>query len=147
MSGFEYPENTDIDSEREMTANAFVRQLDEIAVREGCELPVTLLIAFMRLFDEQTASRFAPAAQIEARYAFTRCGAINAAAPLATLRCVLRRGHAAEHFAASGEQWSDETTVAADYRGVGRSIELLCFSGCGAVATHGRFCFIHRRAP
>ena len=145
--GFEYSEETYMDCEREMAANAFVRQLDEIAVRQGCDLPVTLLIAIMRLFDEQTASRLGEAARVQARFEFTRCGAINAAPPLATLRCVLRRGHASQHFAASGERWADETTVAAGSRGVGRSIRLLCFSGCGAVATHGRFCFNHRRAP
>jgi hypothetical protein len=147
MSAFEYPEEANIECEREMMANAFVRQLDEIAVREGVELPVTLLIAIMRLFDAQTESRFGPAARAEARYEFTRCGAINDAAPPARLRCVRRRGHADEHFAASGERWADETTAAPDYPGIGRSIRLLCFCGCGAVATHGRFCFDHRRAP
>ena len=147
MSGFEYPEATNIDCEREMMANAFVRQLDEIAVREGCDLPVTLLIAIMRLFDEQIESRFGPVARAEARYEFTRCGAIKDPAPLARLCCVRRRGHADEHFAASGERWADETAAAADYSGVRRSIRLLCFAGCGAVATDGRFCFNHRRAP
>ena len=146
MSEFEYREENNVDCEREMMANAFVRQLDEIAVRGGCELPVALLVAIMRLFDEQTASRFGPAARIEAHYAFTRCGVIKEAAPLARLRCVRRRGHAGEHFAASGERWCDETTAEADNPGVGRSIRLLCFCGCGAVATHGRFCFSHRRA-
>jgi hypothetical protein len=144
MNGFEYPEDTNIDCEREMMANAFVRQLDEIAVREGCDLPVTLLIAIMRLFDEQTESRFGPAARAGTRYEFTRCGAINDAASLTILRCVRRRGHADQHFAASGERWADETAGAADYPGLGRSLRLLCFSGCGAAATHGRFCFDHR---
>jgi hypothetical protein len=145
MSGFEYPDETNIDCEREMMANDFVRDLDELAVRAGFDLPVTLLIAIMRLFDQQTESRFAPPARAEARYEFTRCGAINGAAPLATLRCVRRRGHADDHFAATGERWADET--AAQRLTVARSISLLCFSGCGAVATHGRFCFNHRRAP
>ena len=147
MSGLEYPEGTNIDDEREMMANAFVRQLDEIAVREGCDLPVTLLMAIVRLFGEHTEPRFGPAARAEARYEFTRCGAIKDAVSPATLRCVRRRGHADEHFAASGERWADETTVAADNPRVGRSIRLLCFSGCGAVATHGRFCSNHQRAP
>ena len=147
MSEFEYREENNVDREREMMANAFVRQLDEIAVREGCDLPVTLLIAVMRLFDEQTESRFGPAARAAARHEFTRCGAISDAAALARLRCVRRRGHADEHFAASGERWADETTTAAGYPGVGRSIRFLCFAGCGAVATHGRFCFNHRGAP
>jgi len=146
MRGFEPPEDTNIDCEREMMANAFVRQLDEIAIGEGCDLPVSLLIAIMRLFDEQTESRFGPAARAGARYEFTRCSAISAVAPLATLRCVRRRGHAGEHFAASGERWADDTGAAADYPAMGRSIRLLCFSGCGAVASHGRFCFDHRRA-
>jgi hypothetical protein len=145
MSGFGYPEATNIYYEREMMANAFVRRVDEIAVREGCDLPVPLLIAVMQLFDEQTESRFGPAAQVAARHEFTRCGAINDAAALAGLRCVRRRGHADEHFAASGERWADETAAKADDPGVGRSIRLLCFSGCGVVATHGRFCFNHRR--
>ena len=57
-----------MDCEREMAANAFVRQLDEIAVREGCDLPVTLLIAIMRLFDEQTESRLGEAARVQARF-------------------------------------------------------------------------------
>ena len=147
MCGFEYPEENNIICEREMMANAFVRQLDEIAIREGCDLPVTLLIAIMRLFDEQTESRFGPAARAEARYEFTRCGAIKGAAPLATLRCVRRRGHAGEHFAVSGERWADEAAAAAESPGIGRSIKLLCFSGCGAVATDGRFCLDHRPAP
>jgi hypothetical protein len=147
MNEFECLKDDNIDSAREMIANAFVRQLDEIAVREGCDLPVPLLIAVMRLFDEQTESRFGPAALAAARHEFTRCGAISDATAVATLRCVRRRGHADEHFAASGERWADETTTAAGYSGVGRAIRLLCFSGCGAVAAHGRFCFNHRRAP
>ena len=146
MSESDYREEGNVDREREMMANAFVRQLDEMAVREGCDLPVTLLIAAMRLFDEQTESRFGPAARAAARYEFTRCGAINAPAALGRLRCVLRRRHADEHFAESGERWADETTTAAGHAG-GRAIRFLCFSGCGAVATDGRFCFNHRRPP
>lgn len=147
MSEFEYREENNVDREREMMANAFVRQLDEIAVREGCDLPVTLLIAVMRLFDEQTESRFGPAARAAARHEFTRCGAVNDATALTNSRCVRRRGHADEHFAASGERWADETTTATGNAGVGRPIRFLCFFGCGAVATDGRFCFNHRRGP
>ena len=128
-------------------ANAFVRQLDEIAVREGCDLPVTLLIAIVRLFYEKTESRFGPAARITAHYEFTRCGAINGTAPLATLRCIRRRDHAGEHFAVGGERWGDQATAATEYVGVGRPIRLLCFSGCGAVAADGRFCLNHRSLP
>ena len=141
---FESRRKSNLDCEREMMANAFVRQVDEIAVREGCELPVTLLIAIVRLFDEQIESLIGPTARGGARYEFTRCGAINTVVPLATLRCVRRRDHAGEHLAAGGEQWGDEAPAAAESVRVRRAIRLLCFSGCGASATHGRFCCNHR---
>ena len=137
-----YPEENNI-SDRE----TIVRQLEEIATREWCDWPVTLQIAIMRLFAEQTESRFGPAAWAEARYKFTRCGAIKDVAPPATLRCVRRRGHAGEHLAVSGERWADKTAAVAQHPGIGRSIRLFCFSGCGAVATDGRFCLDHRHAP
>ena len=144
MSVFESTKQSSIDREREMMANAFVRQLDEIAVHERCELPVTLLIAIVRLFGEHMDARFGSAARIEARYEFTRCGAINGAAALSPLRCVRRQHHAGEHFASGGERWGDDASVEAEYVRVRRPMRLLCFSGCGAVATHGRFCCDHR---
>ena len=124
--------------QREMTANAYVRQLDEIAAREGCDLPVTLLIAMVRLFGEVLDSRF----EAGARYEFTRCGAVEDAAAVASSRCVRRRGHTGQHCAAGGERWGQQE-IAAEERGVRRSVELLCFANCGAVATHGRFCSDH----
>lgn len=91
-----------------MVVNAYVRQLDEIAAREGCHLPVSLLRAMVRLFDEALDSRFETTAAAGARYEFTRCGAIDDAALIARLRCVRRRGHAGKHFAADGERWGNE---------------------------------------
>ena len=38
--------------DRQLRANAFVRQVDEIAARQGCNLPVPLLMAMVRLFGE-----------------------------------------------------------------------------------------------
>jgi hypothetical protein len=143
LSEFESSKESKFDREREMMANAFVRELDQIAVREGCDLPVTMLVAIVRLFGEHLESRLGPTARIEARHEFTRCGAINDTAPPATFRCVRRRDHAGEHFAAGGERWGDDAG-AAEYVRVSRPIRLLCFSGCGAVATHGRFCCDHR---
>ena len=135
---------SDSDGDREMMANEYVRQLDEIAAHEGCDLPVSLLIAMVRLFGEALDSRFEATAPAGARYEFTRCGAIDDGALIARPRCVRRRGHAGEHFAAGGERWGDEAIAAGERVGVRRLIELLCFAGCGAVATHGRFCFNHR---
>ena len=126
--------------DREMMANAYVRRLDEIAAREGCDLPATLLVALVRLFGEALDSR----CEETARREFSRCGAVDDAAPVARPRCVRRRGHGGQHYAAGGERWGDETVVAAEHVGAGRPIALLCFSGCGAAATHGRFCFKHR---
>ena len=130
------------DGEREMRANAYVRKVDQSAAREGCDLPVTLLVEMVRLFGEALDAEFEATASA-ARYGFTRCGAMDDAAPTAKPRCVRRRGHAGEHFAASGEQWAGEAIAAGEHVDVRRPIELLCFSGCGAVATHGRFCIDH----
>ena len=130
--------------DRQLKANAFVRQVDEIAAREGCELPVPLLIAMVKLFGEALECQFDATASAEARYEFTRCGAIDDAASIPTSRCVRRRGHVGKHFAAEGAGWGDEANAAAEHAGAGGLIELLCFSGCGAAASHGRFCFDHR---
>ena len=45
MSELEDREHPHLAGEREILANGFVRRLDEIAVREGCHLPSTLLIS------------------------------------------------------------------------------------------------------
>jgi hypothetical protein len=128
--------------EREMMANAYVRQVDEMAARESCDLPVTLLIAMVRLFGEALDAVEARAPVM--RYEFTRCGATGNVPPIAASRCVRRRGHAGEHFAAGGERWGDEAIDAREHVGARRPIELLCFARCGGVATHGRFCINHR---
>ena len=133
--------NTDRD--REMRANAYVRQLDQMAAGEGCELSVNLLVAMVRLFGEALDGRF-ETTEPGARYEFTRCGAMDDAAPHASERCVLRRGHAGEHYAAGGERWGGEATAAEEHGKIRRRFELLCFAGCGAAATHGRFCSNHR---
>jgi hypothetical protein len=130
--------------DRRARANAFVRQVDEIAAREGCHLPVPLLIALVRLFGEALEWRPDATPSAGARYEFTRCGAVDEAAAQPTLRCVRRRGHGGEHFAAGGERWGERATAVAEHVDVGGLIDLLCFSGCGAPATHGRFCFDHR---
>ena len=142
MNMFESTDESSI--ERELTANAFVRQLDEIAARERCELPVTLLIAIVRLFGEHMEARLGSAGRLQARYDFTRCGAITHGASPAMVRCVRRRDHAGEHFAAGGERWGADAGVETEHVRVSRPMRLLCFSGCGAVATHGRFCSHHR---
>lgn len=74
MSGFESAEDANVGCQLERMANAIVRQVDEIAVRDGCELPVTLLTAIARLFGEHAESQFGPVSPVEARYQFTRCG-------------------------------------------------------------------------
>jgi hypothetical protein len=130
--------------DRQLKANAFVRQVDEIAAREGCDLPVPLLIAMVRLFGEALACQLDASASAEARYEFTRCGAIDDAASVPRSRCVRRRGHAGQHFAVNGAAWGDEVNAAGEHAGVGEVIELLCFTGCGAAATDGRFCCNHR---
>jgi hypothetical protein len=132
------------DGDREMMANVYVRRLDEMAASEGCDLPVSLLIAIVKLFGEALDSRFEATAPAGARYEFTRCGAIDDAALVATSHCVRRRGHVGEHFAAGGERWADEAIAGGKHVDVRRPIELLCFAGCGATATHGRFCRNHR---
>ena len=132
--------------DRQVKANAFVRQVDEIAAREGCDLPVPLLVAIVRLFGEALECRVDATASAAARYEFTRCGAIDAPASVPSSRCVRRRGHD-KHTAAGGAQWGDEANTAAEHLGAGEAIELLCFSGCGAAATEGRFCGKHRNDP
>ena len=134
--------NRDVD--REMMANEYVRRLDEIAAREGCDLPLSLLTAMARLFGEALDLRFEAPAPAWVRYEFTRCGAIDAAPVIAKTRCVRRRGHTGQHITAGGERWGNEAIAARGRVGVRRPIELLCFAGCGAVATHGRFCLNHR---
>ena len=130
------------DYEREMSANVYVRKLDAIAAREGCDLPVTLLIEMVRLFGEALDAGF-EATSSATRHAFTRCGAMDDAAPIARSRCVRRRGHPGEHFAAGGQRWAGEA-ITGEQVDLRRPIGLLCFSGCGAIATHGRFCIDHR---
>jgi hypothetical protein len=99
----------------------------------------------VRLFGEALEWQLDATASGETRYEFTRCGAIDDVASIQTSRCVRRRGHAGKHFAAGGAQWGDEATPRGEHAaGVGEVIELLCFSGCGAAATDGRFCCKHR---
>ena len=129
--------------DRQLKANAFVRKVDAIAAREGCDLPVPLLIAMVRLFGEALEWRFDASGSAEARYQFTRCGAIDDAGSGPRSRCVRRRGHAGQHFEAGGAVWGDEANGSAE-QGGGEVIELLCFYGCGATATEGRFCSRHR---
>jgi hypothetical protein len=102
--------------DRQVKANAFVRQVDEIAAREGCDLPVPLLIAMVRLFGEALAWQFDTSASAEARYEFTRCGATDDATSPPGSCCVRRRGHAGRHFAASGARWGDEANAAGTRR-------------------------------
>lgn len=128
--------------DRQLKANAFVRQVDEIAASEGCELPVPLLIAMVKLFGE--ALEWQSDTPAKRPYEFTRCGAIDDAASIPRSCCVRRQGHAGRHFAASGARWGNEASVATEHAGVGQVIELLCFSECGAPATDGRFCCNHR---
>jgi hypothetical protein len=129
-------------SECEVKANAFTRQVDELAKVEGCELPATVLLALVRLFGEALEVPWG-VGRGWARYEFTRCGAVDDQAEDVRPRCVRRLGHAGRHFAARGEQWGDATRHA-ERTVEHQRFELLCFSAdCDAVATHGRFCVRH----